>query len=113
MHVLEKSDFAAVPVNQPNKEGQPSAEVGEGRAEPKENIVQSHMPPAQSGKRMPQGLDGVRKAAKEKQERLTSLLYHLNVNLLCQEHTAYLRVVALLYADCTSRSGRRGCSPRE
>ena len=31
-HVLEKSDCAVIPVNQPNKEGQPSAEVGEGRA---------------------------------------------------------------------------------
>jgi hypothetical protein len=29
-----------------------------------------------------------------------------------QEDTAYLRVVALLYADCKIRSGRRGCSPR-
>src|SRR5437879_12759556 len=28
MHVLEKSDCAVVPVNQPNKGGQPSAEAG-------------------------------------------------------------------------------------
>ncbi len=61
MHVLEKSDCAVVPVNQPNKGGQPSAEAGEGRAQTKENIVQSHMHPTQSGKRMSQGLDGVRK----------------------------------------------------
>src|ERR1017187_625036 len=82
-HVLEKSDCAVIPVNQPNKEGQPSAEVGEGRAQPKENIVQSRMLPAQSGKRMSQGLEGVRKAAKErKQDRFTSLLHHLNVDLL-------------------------------
>ena len=52
MHVLEKSDCAVLPVNRPNKEGQPSAEAGEGRAQPKENIDQSHMPPTQSGKRM-------------------------------------------------------------
>jgi RNA-directed DNA polymerase len=83
MHVLEKSDCAVLPVNQPNREGQPSAEVGEGRAQPKENIDQSHMPLTQSGKRMSQGLEGVRKAAKErKQERFTSLLHHLNVDLL-------------------------------
>ena len=43
MHVLEKSDCAIVPVNQPNNEGKPSAEVGEGRAQLKENIVQAHM----------------------------------------------------------------------
>jgi RNA-directed DNA polymerase len=49
----------------------------------KENIVQSHMHLTQSGDRMSQGLDGVRKAAEErKQERFTSLFYHLNVDLL-------------------------------
>src|SRR5712675_1792461 len=83
MHVPEKSDCAVLPVNQPNKGGQSSAEAGEGRAQTKENIVQSHMHPTQSGKRMSQGLDGVRQAAKErKQERFTSLLHHLNVDLL-------------------------------
>jgi len=83
MHVPEKSDCVVQPVNRPNKEGQPSAEVGEGRAQTKENIVQSHMHPTQSGKRMSQGLDGVRKVAKErKQERFTALLHHLNVDLL-------------------------------
>jgi RNA-directed DNA polymerase len=61
-HVLEKSDCAAVPVNQPNKGGRPSAEAGEGRAQTEENIVPSHMPPTQSGKRMCQGLHGVRQA---------------------------------------------------
>jgi hypothetical protein len=37
MYVLEKSDFVVVPVNQPNKEGRPSAEAGEGRAQTREN----------------------------------------------------------------------------
>jgi hypothetical protein len=74
-HVLEKSDCAVVPVNQPNKEGQlPSAEVGEGRAQTKENIAQSHMHPTQSGKRMSQGLDGVRKLQR-KESRNGSALY--------------------------------------
>src|ERR1035438_1149896 len=82
-HVLEKSDCAVVPVNQPNKGGRPSAEAGEGRAQTRENIVQLHMHPTQSGKRMSQGLDGVRKAARErKQERFTALLHHLSVELL-------------------------------
>jgi len=31
MHVLEKSDYAVVPVNRPNKGRQLPAEVGEGR----------------------------------------------------------------------------------
>src|ERR1039457_3642419 len=83
MNVREKSDCAVVPVNQPNNEGQLSAEAGEGRAQTRENIAQSHMHPTQNGKRMSQGLDGVRKAAKErKQERFTALLHHLNVDLL-------------------------------
>jgi len=42
MYVLEKSDCAVVPVNQLNKEGRLSAEAGEGRAQTRENIVQSH-----------------------------------------------------------------------
>ena len=64
MNVREKSDCAVVPVNQPNNEGQSSAEGGEGRAQIEENIVQSHMHPTQSGKCMSQGLRGVRKAAR-------------------------------------------------
>src|SRR5258708_2336367 len=92
MYVLEKSDCAVVPVNQPNKEGQPSAEVVEGRAQTKENIVQSHMHPTRSGKRMSQGLDGVRKAARErKQERFTALLHHLNIELLRESFYALQR----------------------
>src|SRR6266699_6433542 len=95
MHALEKSDCAVVPVNQPNKEGRPSAEVGEGRAQTKENIVESHMHPTQSGKRMSQGLDGVRKAAKErKQQQFTALLHHLNVDLLRDSFYALKRQAA-------------------
>src|ERR1700674_5479994 len=83
MHVLEKSDCAVVPVNQPNKGGQPTAEAGEGRAQAGENIVRSHMPPTQSGTRMSQGLNGVRRAASvRKQERFTALLHHLSIALL-------------------------------
>src|SRR5262245_16052652 len=65
MNVQEKSDCAVVPVNQPNNEGLLSAEVGEGRAQTKENIDQSHMSPTQSGERVSQGLRGVRQAARE------------------------------------------------
>ncbi len=83
MNVQEKSDCAVVPVNQSNKEAQASAEAGEGRAQTMENIVQSHMRLTQSRKRMSQGLDGVRQAAKErKRERFTALLHHLSVGLL-------------------------------
>jgi group II intron reverse transcriptase/maturase len=58
----------------------------------KENTAQFNMQPTQSGKRMSQGLDGVRKAAKErKQERFTSLLHHLNVDLLRESFYALQR----------------------
>jgi len=70
VNVQEKSDCAVIPLSRPNKEGEPSAEVVEGRARTEENIVQSHMSPTQSGKRMSQGLDGVRQAASaRRQER--------------------------------------------
>src|SRR5262245_48118740 len=83
MNVQEKSDSAVLPVNQSNNEGRPSAECGEGRAQTKENIVQSNMRPTQSGERVSQGLHGVRKVARErKHERFTALLHHLSVALL-------------------------------
>jgi RNA-directed DNA polymerase len=92
VYVPEKSHCAVVPVNQPNKEAEASAEVGEGRAQMKENIAQFNMHPTQSGKCMSQGLGGVRKAAKErKQERFTSLLHHLSVDLLRESFYALQR----------------------
>ena len=56
----EESDRAVVPMKPPNNEVQASAEVVEGRARPKENIGQSHTPPAQDGQSVSQGLAGVR-----------------------------------------------------
>ena len=95
MHVVEKSHCAVVPVNQPNKGANALAEVGEGRAQMKENTAQSNMHPTQSGKGMSQGLDGVRRAARERrQERFTSLLHHLNVDLLRDSFYALQRKAA-------------------
>jgi hypothetical protein len=64
--VLEKSDCAVLPMNQPNNGGQPSAEAGEGRAQTKENIVPSHMHPTQRGKRMSPGAERCAKDSKGK-----------------------------------------------
>jgi RNA-directed DNA polymerase len=95
MHVLEKSHCAVVPVNQPNKRANALAEVGEGRAQMKENTAQPSMHLTQSGKSMSQGLDGVRKAARERrQERFTSLLHHLSVDLLRDSFYALQRKAA-------------------
>ena len=113
MHVQEKSDCAVVPVNQPNKEVQASAEVGEGRAQIEENIARSHMSPTQSGKRMSQGLRGVRKAATErKQERFTALLHHLTVDLLRDSFYALQRRAAPGVDGVTWREYETGLEDR-
>src|SRR3982751_6456457 len=95
MYAREESDHAIVPVNQPNKEGSPSAEVGEERAWTKENIVRCHTSPTQSGARVSQGLNGVRQAAqRNKQERFTALLHHVTVDLLRDSFYALQRKAA-------------------
>ena len=48
-----RRDCAVVPVNQSNKEGKPSAEAGEGRAQTEENIVQTRMPGTERGTHVP------------------------------------------------------------
>ena len=78
MYVLEESDCAVLPMKLPNKEAKASAEAAEGRARTKENDVQHHTYPTQSGIRVSQGLGGVRRTAQaRKQERFTALLHHL------------------------------------
>ena len=57
MHVPEKSDRAVVPMNQPNKGESVPAEVGEGRAWTKENIVPSYTFPTQSGSMRVPGIE--------------------------------------------------------
>jgi hypothetical protein len=70
MHVPEKSDRVVVPMNQPNKGEQSSAEVGEGRARTKENIGRSSTSPTQSGKaRVP----GIERCAASRQVRFAAL----------------------------------------
>ena len=82
-YVPEELDCAALPVNQPNNEERFSAQVGEGRAQAKENIARFNTSPTQSGIRVTQGLSGVRQTARERrQERFTALLHHLSVVLL-------------------------------
>jgi RNA-directed DNA polymerase len=94
-HVAEESDSGVVPMNQPNKSGQPLAEVGEGRPGIKENIAQSNTQPTQSGASVSQGLSGVRQRARErKQEKFTALLHHLTVDLLRESYFALQRKAA-------------------
>ena len=80
----EESDRVIVPVNQPNKGGGaiPPAEAGEGRARTKENTGQDRTHPTQGGgKRVSQGLSGVRRAAEgSEEERFTALLHILTLS---------------------------------
>jgi retron-type reverse transcriptase len=95
MHVFEGSDSGTVPMNHSNKDGKPFAESEEGRPLIKENTHQSSTYPTQSGKRVSQGLAGVRKAAKERKEmKFTALLHHLTVDLLRESFYALKRKAA-------------------
>ena len=95
MYVLEESDCAVLPMKLPNKEAKASAEAAEGRARTKENDVQHHTYPTQSGIRVSQGLGGVRRTAQaRKQEQFTALLHHLTVDLLRESYYALKRGAA-------------------
>ena len=85
-HGGEESDRVEVPMKQTNKATEQQAETAEfaeGRTRTKENIGQGHTSPAQDGRGVSQGLAGVRQVARErKQERFTTLLHHLTIDLL-------------------------------
>ena len=61
MHVSEESDSGIVPMKPSNQDRTTSAEKGKGRPLVKENILQPHTLPTQSGARVSQGLIGVRR----------------------------------------------------
>ncbi len=98
MHSSGESDGAVVPMKPSNKatgQAPEAAERVEGRASTKENVQQARAVPAQHGAAASQGLKGVRKVAKErKQERFTTLLHHLTVNLLRDSYYALKREAA-------------------
>ncbi len=61
----------------------------------KENIVESHTRPTQSGERVSQGLQGVReRARRNKQERFTALLHHVSLEMLRESFYALKRKAA-------------------
>ena len=97
-HRGEESDRVVVPQKPANETGQrqgPAEESVEGRTRTKENTRPPHTPPAQDGKGVSQGLPGVREAARgRKQERFTSLLHHLTLDLLRASFRALQRDAA-------------------
>src|SRR6266436_1264226 len=83
MHDPEKSDSGIVAMKPTNKAGRPVAELAEPRPGTKGNADQQSTHRAQSRVRVTQALDRVRKAARQrKKEQFTSLLHHINVDLL-------------------------------
>ena len=113
MHGAEESDFVIVPVSQPNKAESPAAEVGEGRTGTEENIVATRTPPTQSGCGVSQGLDGVRRVARDrKQERFTALLHHVTQSLLRASFYALERKAAPGVDGVTWRQYEEGLEDR-
>jgi hypothetical protein len=82
-------------MSRPNKEGEPSAEVGEGRPLIKENTHQPSTLSTQSEVGVSQGLGSVRRVARERKEmKFTALLHHLTVALLRDSFYALKRKAA-------------------
>src|SRR6516164_1525985 len=83
MHDPEKSDSGIVAMKPMNKAGRPAAELAEPRPGTKGNADQQSTHRTQSRARVTQALGRVRKAARQrKKEQFTSLLHHMNVDLL-------------------------------
>jgi RNA-directed DNA polymerase len=84
MHVCGKSDSAIVALKPANKAERSAAEPAEPRAETKGNCAPAnHAPGAGSGISVSQGLERIRKVAKDrKREKFTALFHHLSVDLL-------------------------------
>ena len=85
MHGRGKSDEAIVAVKPTNKAERSAAEPAERRAEAKGNADQHSTGRVQNREAVSQGLARIRQAARQrKEERFTSLLHHVNVDLLRQ-----------------------------
>jgi RNA-directed DNA polymerase len=95
MNGREKSDSAIVAMKPANKAGRPAAEWVERRAGTKGNTDRPHTHRAQYRRSVPQGLERVRQAARQrKKERFTALLHHVTVDLLRESFYALKRKAA-------------------
>ncbi|SCC94512.1 hypothetical protein THIX_60570 [Thiomonas sp. X19] len=95
MNRWEKSDLAIVATKPANKAGRPAAEWAEPRAGAEGNTGHSHTRRTQSRGSVSQGLDRVRRAAKQrKKERFTAVLHHVTVDLLTDAFLALKRWAA-------------------
>jgi hypothetical protein len=95
MHGDVESYSGIVPAKQPNKSGQPLAEVVEGRPLTKENMDQSNQRRTPRRVNWSSGLARVREAARQdKKLRFTALLHHVTVDLLRDSFFALKRGAA-------------------
>ena len=101
------------PMKGSNKEGKPTAESLEGRPGTEENVRQPHMHPTQGGKRVSQGLKGVRQAARERRkEKFTALLHHLTTGLLRESFRSIKRNAAAGVDGVTWKEYEKGVEDR-
>ena len=92
MYVCGESDVPIVPTKPANKAGQPAAEPVEGRGAIKGNTEQAAVDRTQNRKHTSIGLEGVRLAARRnKDTRFTTLLHHVNPDLLRDSYMALNR----------------------
>src|SRR5258708_24247498 len=95
MHDGEKSDPAIVAGKPTNKAVPTAAELVEQRAGAKGNASEQSTHRTQGRERVSQALERVRKAARlRKEEKLTALLHHINVDLLREAFFALKRDAA-------------------
>jgi RNA-directed DNA polymerase len=112
-HGHEKSDSAIVAVKPTNKAERSAAEPGEPRAGTEGNAGEVNTLRTPSREGASQGLDRVRKTAKEtKKERFTALLHHVTVDLLEEAFRELRRNAApgvdgLMWEDYEADLGRR------
>lgn len=92
VHVGGESDNLVVPTKQANKAGRPAAEPVEGRGLTKGNTRQPTMCRAQDRESVWDRLEGVRQLARrDKEVRFTTLLHHVNIDLLRASYLALNR----------------------
>ena len=95
MHGQGESYHGVVPTKQPNKSGEPPAEVAEGRPWTKENTPQSNPLRTPSRESGPSGLERVRETARKNGKlKFTALLHHVTVELLRESYYGLKRQAA-------------------
>jgi group II intron reverse transcriptase/maturase len=95
MHGSGESYSGIVPAKQPNKSGEPPAEVVEGRPLTKENTSEPNSRRTPSRESGPSGLERVREAAKKDgKQKFTALLHHVSIDLLRESYYSLKRKAA-------------------